>query len=450
MTWARGRVAIVAACLIAIATASPTTAQAPKISAIRGFERFQEWARLVPGHVPGESDEPARAIAGWPADDLQGVLDDLSAIVTLEVAQRQTKAKPPDIVTYRQPMRGAAPGSNPPTRPRSIRLQDVPALFAIPKEQFDEVRVTRLLKQAAMLHADIALLAGVTGGPVRDLPAPGSKPIVLRLVDGDLVSRENLTVHWAIGRAALAGVAPVPSADSMVQLWYRATAAFQERERSYSDAAPHLEHARVVLPDDPLIFLYSGMVNENLAAPTVQVAVDAFGSADRSRVNVKSTREELQRAEGFLRRAVELSPDLAVAHIRLGRVLSRLGRHDEAAGRFRRALVLGPDNVLEYYAQLFLGGEERLLGHLTDARTALERAVALFPLAQSPLLALGQLAWQDDDRSGARDAMNALARLTGDKFDRPDPWWVYDVFPVDDAPDLIAKLREMATKGAGR
>jgi hypothetical protein len=46
--------------------------------------------------------------------------------------------------------------------------------------------------------------------------------------------------------------------------------------------------------------------------------------------------------------------------------------------------------------------------------------------------------------------MNALARLTGDKFDRPDPWWVYDVFPVDDAPDLIAKLREMATKGAGR
>ena len=438
------------ACLLAIVAVMPTAAQAPKFPAIKGFERFQEWARLVPQHVPGQLDSPSREIAAWPADDLQRELDDLSAVVKLLVLQKNPKGKPPNVVTYQMMLHPAAPGQAPLMRPRSIKLEQIPALLQIPKEDFNDARVTRLMKQAAMLHADIALLGAASGGPVPDLPPVPSTPIVVRLVDGDLVSRKYLTVHWAIGRAALDGVAPVPSADAMVQLWYRATAAFQEYERSYSDAAPHLEHARLVLPDDPLIFLYSGMVNENLAAPTVQVAVDAFASPERARFSVKSVGEELQRAEGFLRRAVELSPDLAVAHVRLGRVLGRLGRHEEAASRFKNALVLGPDSVLEYYAQLFLGGEERQLGHLAEARTAFERAIALFPLAQSPLLALGQLAWQADDRSGALGAMNALARLSGGEFDRPDPWWVYDVFPVDDAPSLIAKLRAAAAKEWGR
>src|SRR6185436_15992348 len=49
---------------------------------------------------------------------------------------------------------------------------------------------------------------------------------------------------------------------------------------------------------------------------------------------------------GEYRRAIELRPDLAMAHFNLGVVVEKLGRFREAIGHFEKAIALRPDYAL--------------------------------------------------------------------------------------------------------
>ena len=59
------------------------------------------------------------------------------------------------------------------------------------------------------------------------------------------------------------------------------------------------------------------------------------------------------------------------------------------------------------------------------ARPHYQRAAELFPLAQSPRLALALLARRAGDRAGAQDAMRQLVELPRAREANADPWAVY-------------------------
>jgi hypothetical protein len=88
---------------------------------------------------------------------------------------------------------------------------------------------------------------------------------------------------------------------------------------------------------------------------------------------------------------------------------------------------------------MFSGSEEQGLGETEEARSAYERAAALYPTAQSPLLALAQLARKEGNQPEASAAMRRLWAL-GDPAKRLDPWPVYYLMQGGDAEPLLREL----------
>jgi TolB-like protein/Flp pilus assembly protein TadD len=123
-----------------------------------------------------------------------------------------------------------------------------------------------------------------------------------------------------------------------------------------------------------------------------------------------SSDANVQAAEAASRRAVELSPDLAEAHLARGLALSHAKRYDEAEAELRRAAELHPDAFEPPY---FLARTARARGAMAEAAASFERACALRPedyssltLLASVYVSLGRI---DDARSAQRRALDLAA-----------------------------------------
>ncbi len=82
--------------------------------------------------------------------------------------------------------------------------------------------------------------------------------------------------------------------------------------------------------------------------------------------------------ESACKRAIELAPDLASAHIMLGNLYTNEWRWKEAEQHFQRAQVLAPNDPEFYFAYTdWLGAQ----GRTEEALQAAQRAVALDPMA---------------------------------------------------------------------
>jgi tetratricopeptide (TPR) repeat protein len=440
----RSTLAILLAVIVPIAQGQPARP-------IKGYEKLQAWARSVHEHTPGQWDDPARAVAALSLQDYREMLADLVALKKL-LADRGGRFR-----RYDWPV---PPGSKPRTEFRELHLDEVPAILGLPEDprlrrertDFDfavsQLRsgITRFMKVAAVLEADVAIFAPPRLDVSEGFRRPdGVQHYIMKAADGSALGNDAAPIHWTLGSAALDLVAPSPVKDEFVRLWYRATVAHQEQRRQYGYARPHLGHALEVLPDDPYLHFYSGVMLENIAAPPVQVTIESLAES-RFYSPGGSAKASLTNAEAALRRALALDPTLAMARLRLGRVVGLRGRHDEAARVLRGVLTSLTRDVDRYYAHLFLGAEEQSLNRLQAAQAAYREAAALFPNAQSPLLSLSQLAWQQDDPAVARTAFLALADLMRVSPAPYDPWWDYDIAPVADAPELLAQVRLLGSK----
>jgi len=86
----------------------------------------------------------------------------------------------------------------------------------------------------------------------------------------------------------------------------------------------------------------------------------------------------LRDAEAACKRAIELAPDLASAHIMLGNLYTNEWRWTEAEQHFQRAQALAPNDPEFYFAYTdWLGAQ----GRIDEALQAAQRAVALDPMA---------------------------------------------------------------------
>jgi tetratricopeptide (TPR) repeat protein len=157
---------------------------------------------------------------------------------------------------------------------------------------------------------------------------------------------------------------------------------------------------------------------------------------------VVSDREELLLADGLFRRVLALNPDAVEARLRLGHVLLRLGKFQEAAGELRQAVPrLEGDEQLLYDGELFLGAAEEALGNYDASRVVFERAASLYPTAQSPRLSLRELARRRGDRQGALRELRNIFALPAGETARDDPWWKYQFTQARNVDQLLDALR---------
>lgn len=336
-----------------------------------------------------------------------------------------------------------------------VERPDTP-LWSLPLYPYgvaDVPSLNRMLKRAAILHADVAFFNHTESG--YSLPPDDGRYTVV--TDGRTVGVVAGTFHWEVGRRLLDQVRPSPAADDDVRLWYEVTSAMLQRLEDYAGLVPHLARARELFPTDAALALYDGTVHENFAEPSIQNAgikapqrarpvspctiYDCRDSAARQPTPFDSPDRERREAETLFRQALRLDPALSEARIRLARVLGLQGRHAEAVTELQRALSAEPRPLLRYYALGLLGREQQTLGRRDSARTAYEQASALYPAAQSPRLGLSQLARDAGDHVQAIAQLDVL-REPAASAAQSDPWWSYSRTHVPDVVELVGMLVE--------
>lgn len=334
-------------------------------------DRLQQWLQAIDAHRPGDPGKVAVEVSTWTGRELESV-----------VAEARRHA-------------------------RTLARADVE-------------RANQMLLRGAALHADIAIL--LPEDTVRRSPTQKAAYVVR---DGRWIGTRYISMHWQLGRSLLDSVMPTPASHPGVRDWYLRTAAELLRLREFAAALDHYARARQIFPSEPQILFESGVLHELFGSTALQAAAESLTESNRTSAQVSTARGELEKAERFFHESLTYRPDHLEARIRHGRVLGELAKHEQAAAELRRAIDDGASGRLLYLAQLFLGRSEEARGHRDAARAAFERASFLYPNAQSPRLALSQIARRAGDRASAQRELQAIAALPYDERRREDPWWIY-------------------------
>jgi tetratricopeptide (TPR) repeat protein len=406
--------------------------------------RVEAWLKAILHHQPGEFDAAAERMAGWSYAELQALSIDAVALSQL---MRDLRAKsfiirrPGQKVTQqvrftpRQFDRirllacaaaGAAKQRECVSRKtllllddELLQLNDVVAAAAA-RGQLDYV-----LRRAAMLHADVAMSSGSQLFDSDDSRVAGAvNRVTIRVDDGRDTAVLFGAIHWDIARSLLDVVRP--AGDRMVLRWYQATGSWMQAT-GFHESVDHLSSGLRLFPKDATLLFLRGAEHESLARPAIQAAAQSADLPAGYQLAVQSQETEFRQAEAQFRRALEVAPDHFEARLRLGGVLLLRGRSREAAEELRQANAAAADELMKYYAAMFLGAAEEAQANFDAAGELYTRASALYPNAQSPHVAHSALARRRGDRAGALAAMERVFELAAAHPDGDDPWWTYDV-----------------------
>jgi tetratricopeptide (TPR) repeat protein len=360
------------------------------------FIKLTEWKTAIDKHSPGKSDSSAVEIGSWPSGDLETVIGSL---------QPSDRFKPTP-------------------KKDSKSIMDVLGI------KTDEDK-NRILKRGALLHTDIALLELESApGNIMD-----SKYALVK--DGKSVLMDEGR-HLEYARLLLDLVSPNPSKDEMARQWYVATTAYELSRGRRMNAENNLTRALNIFPSDPVLLFYAGALHENYASSGTQNTLPPLGAKFKH----GSKQSELELARQFYLQAVTFNPDFPEARLRLGRVLGLLGNHEQAVAELQRAATAMKDRRFQYYASLFLGHEEAMLGRNAEARKQFRRALALYPNAQSAMLALGWMARSKGDIRNALLEVEHFFAAPAMDLVLDDPWWEYYSTYIHDAHELIEGMRK--------
>ena len=122
----------------------------------------------------------------------------------------------------------------------------------------------------------------------------------------------------------------------------------------------------------------------------------------------------LQEAEIFTRKAIQLNPNLAEGHLNLGIILKDLGKSEEAELSYRKAIALKPD-LAEAHSNL--GNILRDLGKLQDAELSTRKAIEINPDFANAHLNLGNIL---SDLGRSKEAELSIRKAIELKLDYAD------------------------------
>jgi tetratricopeptide (TPR) repeat protein len=418
-----GHRTFIAAVIATVLAGTAPSAQDARADAPPWLGRLSSYLENVRSHRPGQLDMAARLTGVLTESDVDEARTDFLALVAIckrEIA-RSVRSAP---LVYRD---------------TTIPYPELRALLTLTDDEAAKGNANRILQRAAMLHADVAMLV------VPFLPggAGCSSRATLLVKDGSGVGAGCIVLHWEAGRQLLDAVRPDPGKDPIVRLWYQATITYLLEIGDFANADLQIARARLLLPRDADILFQHGFYHEGVASPLLQTAAFESGS------DMRGAKVHLDEAEDLYRRAVRQNPQFVEARLHHGYVLDQLGRYGDAAEELRlvaAAAAAGPR--LQYYAELFLGHAEESLGNRAQARDRYMRAEALYPGAQSPLLALALLARQVGDRALAQEAMQKLLALSQTRDGDADPWWGYHRWQSRGFKDVLAELHALLPDGS--
>jgi len=381
-------------------------------------------------------------VRDWAPDTLQLVWVDLWTIVNM--------IRQPSVGIYYPPVDRPRPGQPPGAigvvgRRIIYSGSEITKLKAMAKDVVARGGENRVLRRGALLHADIAMLAPFQNVPSRRPPdRPGR--ISVRMNDGQQTGVTGIDVHFELGRRLLdfvqvqdsRGARAGPAADETTRLWYVAIGSYLQASGEMDFW--HVDRSLQLFPRDADVLFLAGCLHEMASSPQVQSVLEAMELPKGMTSVARGEGAALREAERLFRQSLEGNPLDDEARIRLGRVIGRRGRHEEATRELRRAVAATRNPLLLYYGNLFLGAELEALGRTGDAREVYERASTLYPRAQSPRLALSALAQRTGNRAEALRAIEpVLGRGEVDLGD--DPWWIYYRAQGRATDVLLAELR---------
>jgi tetratricopeptide (TPR) repeat protein len=394
-------------------------------------ELIDGWVDAVLSHAPGDDDSALAHLGQWNSKDLRDAWLTVNVLIALLAA--------PERRTFSVPRW-------PSSIPVLISNEARQLLARTALELRNRPGREAFLKRAALLHSDAATVAGPDGvlEPFNtSFLLPGR--VFVETGDGTQEGLRGGDVNWEFARTLLDGL-PEAGREPAVESWYHATMAYLIDVEHYDN--PHFNHALRQFPRSDDVQYFVGCLHEALSGPRVQSVRSELRVPPRTSLEVGSERTELNSAERFFRGALASRPDHHEARLRLGRVLARLGRHQEAASELQSAFDGNDEPLLRYYGALFLGAEEEALGRDEQAGRMYQVAAALFPAAQAPAKALSQLAHRRGDRMVARTILEPALAGRDDIAD--DPWWRYHVSCGRNADSLMqAAYRSMSGQPAG-
>ena len=452
------RNSVLLACGLVITLSSSAAAQrfSQRDEVTPRITRLERWLDATAAHRPGALDDSVRTVRSWNQQELRLVWVDLLSIVSL--------IRQPDVMLFyvSEPVR-AGQTTRQISPVATNRSQQV--LYTVGELRRLKALATQvsgggkpgpendILKRGAMLHADIEMLVGRSKAPASNA-RPGPAGATLFMDDGQQLGLTNTVSHWNMGRRLLVSVRPLdsksdfktrpdPGADETVRRWYLGGCAYLLRTRFIE--LDQFSRALELFPNDPDVLFFVASVHEYFAGVRTQSVMRTMKGPRDVKFDILEEGPELRLAEQSYKRALEKNPKLIEARIRLGRVLGLRGRHEEAIEQLRQGRA-AEEPVLQFYAHLFLGGEFEALGNGAEARQSYERAAALAPTAQSPLLGLSRLAEQAGDEAVAREFVARMLKLPPNEPERADPWWVYEIVQARAVDALLADVRQRISR----
>ena len=393
------------------------------------------WVVAVEQHQPGQRDAALETARALNLVSIETIDRNLAALIKAVADPRAT------IFPNRRFGRAGAYGFS---GNLIFTNQELERLRALAAEVRARGSANRLLKRAAVLHTDIAMSGGSPGVPATALRRAPLRRTAVFVEDGRETAVLESVDHWGMARAVISEVAsrpdrnPDPQKDPDVLLWYQATTSFMLVQESIG--LEHFAAAGALFPMEADILFAAGAARDMLSAPGVHAPLRRARAGFGSVMDLGSQESEMRQGVAFYRRALESDRGHAEALIRLGGLLGRLGRHDDAVAELRRALPLTTEPLLQYYAQMFLGRELDHLGDVAGARAAYERAMALAPQAQSPRVGLSQILMRGGDRSAALDLV--LPALAVEAVQQAEPMWNYYAAAGREAATLVRRVYE--------
>ncbi|MFI5177475.1 MAG: tetratricopeptide repeat protein [Vicinamibacterales bacterium] len=257
-------------------------------------------------------------------------------------------------------------------------------------------------------------------------------------------------VEWACEGFRDAGP-PTPIENT----WLRASIALAEGDGMWAVLAPdkHLGHTLQRFPDDgrfKLVAPFVAVARASEPALTTgttvtdqtPMAVDFLAA----RIVDRSTEAGAREAAQYERAAPQLAALVAdpevgpEARLRLGDLLLRLGRVDEATDQFRQAAAAESDPFVGYLARVSLAWTDASAGRADEAVRGYQSALGIVPHAHSASILLAALLMIHGRVPDAETVMTDMLRSTPASVD--DPWRQFSHGDLRLYPKLIATLRE--------